>query len=189
MSRILVLLAALVAALVYAPAARGAIPEPDVAIGGTTVRPALLSGTQTALGGGPTLIYDGFGLNPPTLIAAPGAVVTITIDMAVESVTVWLGETALTVARTGERTYAATLPAELALPARLGVGLDATTATHRLTSGWVLILAAPPPDPVPTVVLGPVGEPVAAPRLSTPVRLTGRRLAVTLTCASRCAGN
>ena len=141
------------------------------------------------LGGGPTLIYDGFGLNPPTLIAAPGSAVTITTDMAVDSVKVWVGETELPVTATGERTYAATLPAGLTLPARLGVSLDATTATHRLTSGWVLILAAPPPDPVPipTVVLGPVAEPVAALRISAPVRLDGRRLAVTLTCADRAA--
>jgi hypothetical protein len=142
------------------------------------------------LGGGPTLIYDGFGLNPPTLVAASGAAVTITTDMAVDTVRVWVGEAALPVTATGERTYAATLPAGLTLPTRLEVDLDATTATHRLTSGWTLVLAAPPPDPVPVpvVVLGPVAEPVAAPRISAPVRLDGRRLAVTLTCATRCTG-
>ena len=72
-----------------------------MSIGGASVRPSLLSGTETLLGGGPTLIYDGFGLNPPTLIAAPGAAVTVTTDMAVETVTVWLGETALPVTRDG----------------------------------------------------------------------------------------
>ena len=124
MSRILVVLATLVAALVGASAAQAAIPAPTVSIGGATVRPSLLSGTETALGGGPTLIYDGFGLNPPTLIAAPGSAVTI-VDRHGGRDGHGSGSArprSRSPARS-ERTYAATLPADLALPARLGVGL------------------------------------------------------------------
>ena len=103
--------------------AQAAIPEPAVSIGGATVRPSLLSGTETALDGGPTLIYDGFGLNPPTLIAAPGSAVTITTDMAVETVTgLARGDRAR-----ASRTRASARTRDVArgacaLPAKLGVG-------------------------------------------------------------------
>ena len=72
-------------------------------------------------------------------------------------------------------------------PTTLQVGLDVTTATHRLTSGWTLNLAAPPPrppPPPPVVVEAPDPPPALAP----PVRLAGRRLTAAVTCAADCAG-
>ena len=86
MPRVLVLLAASVAGLAFATSAQAAIPVPTVSIGDASVRPALLAGSETELAGGPTLIIDGFGLNPPTLVATAGATVTITTDMAVDSI-------------------------------------------------------------------------------------------------------
>src|SRR4051794_38138575 len=54
------------------------------------VRPALLSATEGPRTGS-VLIADGFGLNPPTLRVAPGAIVTVTLTGWVNGLTAHAG--------------------------------------------------------------------------------------------------
>ena len=54
------------------------------------------------MGAGPTVVKDGFGLNPPTLMADPGTVVTITLTEDADAVVAYLGATTLPVAAAGE---------------------------------------------------------------------------------------
>jgi hypothetical protein len=189
MPRALVLVAALVAALTSASAAQAAPPVPTVSIGDATVTPSLVSSYESEIGSPRVIIGDGFGANPPALMATAGATVTIVSDIAVDTATARVGYVQLEVKRVDERTFRATLPDGLVPPTTLAIGLAVTTATHRLSSYWTLDLVAPPPEvvaPPPEPIV--FGAPAPAPALEPTARLAGRRLAATVTCAGSCAG-
>ena len=193
MPRVTVVWLALFAVLLCAPAAaRAQGLQPTVSTSYGVVTPSYVSGSERPrLGDGPTLIKDGWGLNPPALLADPGSVVTITLAAAADAVFVYLGAVTLPVAAAGERTYTVTLPADAVLPAKFGFRVESSTETTLLTDGWTLNLGGVVVDPVPTPTPAPTAAPVPLPvprpepiatvgRSS--LRLTGKRLAVTVAC-------
>jgi hypothetical protein len=179
MRRVTVVLFALIAALVCAPAAPAQAPRPSVSTSYGTATPTYLSGTESPRSGvGPSLIKDGFGLNPPMLGATAGSVVTITLASAADAVVAYLGPAALPVAPTGERTYAVTVPEGAPLPARFAFRVDSSTETTLLTDAWLLNLGGDGAEPAPASP-APLPQAPAAP---TALRLRGTRLAVTVAC-------
>jgi hypothetical protein len=184
--------------LCWAPTAGAQAPRPTVSTTLGTVTPSYLSGTETPRSGdGPTLIKDGFGLNPPTLGAQPGSVVTITLASAADAVVAFLGSSTLPVTAAGANAYAVTVPAGAPLPARFSFRVDSSTDTTLLTDAWLLNLGGdivdPAPVPVPTAPPVSNPAPVADPLpLARSVRLLGARLSAVVSCpAARpaaCAG-
>jgi hypothetical protein len=189
MRRVTVVLFALIAGLIGASTAAAQAPRPSVSTTFGSVTPAYLSGTESPRSGvGPYLIKDGFGLNPPTLMAEAGSVVTITLASTADAVVAYLGAATLPVAPAGERTYAVTVLAGAPLPARFSFRVESSTETTLLTDAWLLNLGgdvadpAPSPAPAPPTDVpapAPVTQPVAAP---TGLRLRGARLTVTVAC-------
>jgi hypothetical protein len=178
-------LAGLVALLVCAAPARAVTPTVSTALAGG-VTPSFVSSLESPKGGdGPSVIGDGFGINPPTITAAPGGTVTIALDAPVDAVKASFGFTPLPVTPAGERTYTVTLPGDATLPGDFWVRLEYSTETTLGSSNWKLILdAAPapqPPVPLPDPV-GVVADPPAAPLTA---RLHGRRLSVLMACPAR----
>jgi hypothetical protein len=201
MLRWLVVALALVAALAGASPAGAQAPRPTVSTNSGTVTPSYLSGTETPRSGdGPTLIKDGFGLNPPTLDAQPGSVVMITLASAADAVVAFLGSTSLPVTAAGANAYAVTVPVGAPLPARFSFRVDSSTETTLLTDAWLLNLGGdivdPAPLPVPTAPPVSNPAPVAGPLpplpLARSLRLRGARLSAVVSCpAARptaCAG-
>ena len=186
----------IVALLCWAPAAGAQAPRPTVSTSSGVVVPAYLSGTESPRSGdGPTLIKDGFGLNPPTLAAEPGAVVTITLPSAADAVVAFIGGAPQPVTAAGVNAYAVTVPAGTTLPARFSFRVDSSTETTLLTDAWLLDLggdiAGPPVVPTAPPVADPT--PVADPLpLARSVRLRGAHLSAIVSCpAARpaaCAG-
>jgi hypothetical protein len=200
-------LAGLAAALAFVlvPAAAQASPRPTISTAlsaGTT--PSFVSSLDAPQSGtGPVMIGDGFGIDPPTLFAAPGTTVTIAVDAPVDAVeatwsiprlpdpATW---TPLTVAPSGDRTYTVTLPADASLPGEFWVTLEYSTDTMVGRSSWKLILdavpaSAPPPPSPPQQPATPQPEPPAA---ALAARVKGRRLSVLVACpiaaVSGCSG-
>jgi hypothetical protein len=186
MLRATVVLFALVAALIGgAPAAFAQAPEPSVATTYGTVSPSYLSGTESPRSGaGPSVIKDGFGLNPPTLMADPGSVVTITLTDDADAVVAFLGATTLPVAETGEHTYAVTVPADAVLPQSFAFRVESSSERTFLTDSWVLRLGAEPaaasePAPAPPAVHALPADDRA---VASAVTLHGRRLSAVIEC-------
>ncbi|MDA0164139.1 hypothetical protein OM076_27950 [Solirubrobacter ginsenosidimutans] len=186
MLRATVVFIALVAALIGgAPAAFAQAPEPSVSTTYGSATPAYLSGTESPRSGaGPTVIKDGFGLNPPTLMADPGSVVTITLADDADAVVAFLGAETLPVAPAGEHAYAVTVPAGAVLPQSFAFRVESSGERTLLTDSWVLQLGPEPaqaaaPEPTPAAV---TPAPVQGPAVPTSLRLRGARLAVVMRC-------
>ena len=140
--------------------------------------PAYLSGSESPRSGsGPTVIKDGFGLNPPTLMADPGSVVTITLTDDADAVVAFLGATTLPVAAVDEHTYAVTLPADALLPQSFAFRVDSSGERTLLTDSWVLMLGseAVAPAPPPVAAPAPIAGPPAATSSARPFRARARR--------------
>jgi hypothetical protein len=189
----------IVALLCWAPAAGAQASRPTVSTSSGSVTPAYLSGTESPRSGvGPTLVKDGFGLNPPTLAAEPGAVVTITLPSAPDVVVAFIGGAPQPVTPAGANAYAVTVPAGTPLPAQFSFRVDSSTETTLLTDAWLLNLGGDIADPPVVPTAPPVADPtpVADPLLPLPLarsaRLRGTRLSVVVSCpAARptaCAG-
>ncbi|HEY6889250.1 MAG TPA: hypothetical protein VI300_15760 [Solirubrobacter sp.] len=192
MLRVTVAVLALIAALIGgSPAAFAQAPEPTVSTTYGSATPAYLSGTESPRSGaGPTVIKDGFGLNPPTLMADPGSAVTITLTDDADALVASLGTAPFPVAQSGEHTYTVTVPGDAVLPQSLEFRVESSSERTLLTDSWVLILGAQPPPP-------PVAPPTPAaapqpPALAGSARVRGARLAVAVTCPATapaaCAG-
>jgi len=191
----------LIAALLCAPAA-AQVPRPTVSTSYGTVTPSYVSGTMTPRGGGgPTLIADGFGLNQPTLLADPGSIVTIKLAGPVDLIRIWLGQAQLPVVPAGAWTYTVSVPADASLPAKFGIGTESSTDQWLMTDSWILNLGGdipdtvppqPTPTPTPTPWVLPTARPEPIAKVGARVRLTGKRLRVTVACPAEapkaCAG-
>jgi hypothetical protein len=158
-----------------------ASPVPRLSTAWTApVAPALLSAIEGPRGG-PIAIADGFGLNPPTLRAAPGATVTIKLTGWVNWLTAHVGVTPLAATKVDDTTYTVALPADVVLPAKFTVDFDYSSETFQGRAGYIADLAAlPVVAPPPTVTDGPAT--VSA------LKLRGRKLSATVTCAGTCPG-
>ncbi len=158
-------------------------PSPTFATALTpAVRPALLSATEGSRNGGPTLIADGFGLNSPTLRVSPGGTVTVALTGWVNTLTARVGGVPLTAVKVDDATYTVALPANPTLPAKFSVGIDYSSETFLGSAGFTADLAAP------TVLEPSQPTPVDGRATLSALRLSGRKVSVTVACSGTCPG-
>jgi hypothetical protein len=186
--RLVIAFLALFFALV--PAASAEPPKITVTSAAGSARAFITSGNEAELAPPHlTVIYDGClvfgrGCPPPTLQAAPGETVTITLERAVDEFVGSVGGT--TASRVDDTTWTLTLPHDQALPVDVSMGIRDTTDTHRLSFGYLLQLVALPPPPAPPeptlTTLPTAAPPPVVASVARTARLRGRTLTLTVAC-------